>query len=316
MKDKVLVTGASGFVGACLAESMVNEGYSVAVVTRDINKAWRLEKIKKDVKVYNTNLCDKNSVEKMMLDFKPQRIFHLATYGGYYFQNDDKEILDNNIFSIYNLISAATKTDFNSFINIGSSSEYGTKSQDMKETDILEPINTYGISKATATMYCKMVALNYKLPISTVRLFSPFGYYEDKSRLVPSVVLSCINNKNPELASGDAVRDFIFIDDVISMILKVSESNNISGKIYNCGTGKQHSVKEMVDTIIGVSNKNLSPNWGRVDGRKSDTQKWQADMSYVEKELNWKPKYGLAESISKVYKWYTDNILLYQGEQI
>lgn len=313
MRERVLITGASGFVGACLTEDMVKEGYDIAVVTRNIDLAWRLNKIKNDVKVYNINLCDENSVNHMILDFKPVKVFNLATYGGYYYQKDDNKILSNNIFSSFNMINAALKINFDSFINIGSSSEYGTKSQPMKETDLLEPVNTYGISKAASTMLCRMTALNTKLPIATVRLFSPFGYYEDKSRLVSSVILSCINNENPKLASGDAVRDFIFIEDVIEMIKKVSITPNICGKIYNCGTGKQVSVREMVETIIKVSNKNLSPNWGKVDDRKSDTDKWQADMSYVKQKLDWKPKYSLTDAILKDYEWFLNNLRLYRG---
>lgn len=313
MTEKVLITGASGFVGACLAENMVKEGYDIAAVTRNIDLAWRLKKIKNHVKVYNINLCDENSVNRMILDFKPVKIFNLATYGGYYFQKDEKEILYNNIISAFNMINASTKINFDSFINIGSSSEYGKKIESMKENDLLEPINTYGISKAASTMLCRMAAINNKLPIATVRLFSPFGYYEDKSRLVSSVILSCINNENPKLATEDAVRDFIFIEDVIEMIKKVSTATNICGKVYNCGTGKQHSVREMAETIIKVSNKNLYPIWGKAEGRKSDTDKWQASMSYVKQKLNWEPKYSLADAIAKDYDWFLNNLRLYRG---
>lgn len=311
MSDKILVTGASGFVGACLAENLVSEGKEVAVVTRNIDKAWRLNKIKKSIKVYDIDLCNEDSVNNMINDFKPNNVFHLATYGGYYFQDDDRQILINNIFSTFNLINSLKNISFDSFINASSSSEYGMKKKDMSEKDILAPINTYGVSKATSTLYCRMMASNLNMPIATVRLFSPFGYYEDKSRLFSSVILSCINNKNPKLASGEAVRDFIFIEDAVEMMKEVSSLTNIRGNIYNCGTGKQHSVKEAAETIVKASGKNLAPEWGILKSRKSDTNKWQADMSLVFKELSWRPKYTLEAGVRKAYKWYEENISLY-----
>lgn len=311
MSDKILVTGASGFVGACLSENLVNEGKEVAVVTRNIDKAWRLRKVKKDVKVYNIDLCNEDSVNNMIDDFKPNKVFHLATYGGYYFQNSDKEILANNIFSTFNMVNALKDKSFDSFINVGSSSEYGKKKDDMSERDILEPINTYGVSKATSALYCRMMASNYDMPIATVRLFSPYGYYEDKSRLFSSVILSCINGDNPKLASGAAVRDFIFIEDAIEMMKEAASLTNIKGKIYNCGTGEQHSVKEAAEAIIKASGKNLVPQWGNVEGRKSDTDKWEADMSLVFKDFKWRPKYTLYDGVKKDYKWYEENLSLY-----
>ncbi|WP_238883211.1 NAD(P)-dependent oxidoreductase [Clostridium sp. YIM B02551] len=312
--NRVLITGASGFVGACLTESLVQEGQEVAIVTRNIDNAWRLRKVINNVKIYNLDLCDEDSVKNMINDYKPDKIFNLATYGGYYFQNDTKKILENNIMGTVNLVNACLKLDFKSFINIGSSSEYGTKIDSMTENDILEPINVYGVSKAAATLYCRMIAENEKLPIASVRLFSPYGYYEDKSRLVSSSILSCIRNENPKLASREAVRDFIFIEDALDMMKKVSESENIYGKIYNCGTGKQHSIGDIVETIINISQKNLIPHWGKVEGRKSDTAKWEADMTLVKKELGWSPKFSLEQGIKKSYEWYKENIGLYTEE--
>lgn len=311
MSKKILITGASGFIGACLSENLLREGYEVIAITRNKDKAWRLKKVINDINIYDIDLKNEFAVKNMIKNEKPEIIFNLATYGGYYFQKNNLEILENNIMGTANLLNACLDYQFESFINIGSSSEYGIKKEAMKENDVLEPINTYGVSKLAATLYCKMIALNENLPIATVRLFSPYGYYEDKSRLVSSVILSCLNNQNPKLASKNAVRDFIFIEDVIDILKVVSQSKDISGKIYNCGTGSQHLVSEIVEIIIKQSNKELNPNWGEIEPRKSDTLKWEADMSFVKSNLEWKPKYSIVEGIAKTYRWYEENIDLY-----
>lgn len=312
MKEKILITGATGFVGACLTENLVKEGNEVHIIARQTSNMWRLKKVKNELAIHEVDLRDGDKVETLINEVKPENIYHLATYGAYYYQDNIKKTIDSNITGTINLINAAVKQDFNAFINIGSSSEYGTKSDRMKEDMVLEPINTYGVTKAAATLYARMMGSNLKRPISTLRLFSAYGYYEDKTRLVPSAILSCINGENPKLASGDAVRDFIFIEDIIELIKQVSKANNTCGMIYNAGTGKQHSVAEMVNCIVNQISKEILPQWGSIPGRKSDTNKWEANMGLVEKELGWKPKYSLEAGVKKSIDWFKDNINLYK----
>lgn len=307
MKEKILITGATGFVGACLTENLVYEGNEVYVTARSSSNKWRLNEVINDIRICDVDLCDENKVNLLVSTIKPDKIFHLATYGGYSFQQDWEKIVNTNIKGTFNLLNAASRQDIKAFINVGSSSEYGTKSTSMKESDILEPINTYGVTKAASTLYGKMLAVNEHKPIATVRLFSPFGYYDDKNRLIPSVILSCLNHKSPRLASGDAVRDFIFIEDTIELLKLISNSKNIGGKVYNCGSGKQHSVKETVSEILKNFQADLIPEWGSIEGRKSDTPKWESDMSLVMREFNWKPKYSFNEGIKKTVEWFKMN---------
>lgn len=311
--ERVLITGATGFVGACLTENLVSEGYQINVVARKNSYKWRLQKVINQINVIDIDLCDESAVNQMIKKIRPEIIFHLATYGGYFFQQEIDKIVGTNIIGTINLVNACSKIDYKCFINTGSSSEYGIKNDKMKEIDILEPINTYGVTKSTATLYCQMIAKTQKRPIVTARLFSPYGYYEDKSRLVSSTILACLLRKNPQLASGDAVRDFIFIEDVISLLKTISKASNIGGKIYNIGSGEQHSVAQMVDMIIKESGAKVSPQWGAMPGRKSDTFKWEADMSLVKKELNWEPRFSLQVGIRKTIAWFEKNIGLYEG---
>ena len=109
-------------------------------------------------------------------------------------------------------------------VNTGSSSEYGIKNSAMKESSLLEPVTEYGVSKAAATLFCQSYAVTENLPIVTLRLFSPYGRYEQKSRLVPSVILAALQKINPKISSRQFVRDFIFIDDVLDAYEAVTQS--------------------------------------------------------------------------------------------
>lgn len=312
MKE-VLITGAAGFVGASLVEDLVRENYNVSVIVRKSSNLWRLNKVLDKIKVYYCNINNKAELTKVAEEVNPDYIFHLATYGAYYFQTDNRLIIETNVIGTMNLIEAFSNANYKAFVNIGSSSEYGTKSESMKENDILEPVNTYGVAKAAITLYCNMIHKTQNKPIGTVRLFSVYGKYEDKTRLVPSVILASLKDESPKLANGSAARDFIYIEDVIDFLKLIAFKEKIAGKVYNLGSGKQHFVKEMVDTIIEESNAKLEPMWGSLEGRQSDTTKWEADMTLVKEEFNWFPKYDLKQGVKETIEWFKNNMDLYDS---
>jgi len=310
--SKVLITGSTGFIGANLVRRFLKIGAEVYVFTRITSNKWRIKDILKEVNEYCVDLLDYEKLESIILDIEPDIIFHTAIYGGYPFQKDIKMIIESNFIGTVNLVNACKKVDFELFINTGSSSEYGIKSKPMSEDDILEPINDYAVSKAAATLYCQAVARREKIPVVTLRLFSPYGYYEEPTRLIPSVVISCLKEKNPEVTSPNSVRDFIFIEDVIDAYMKVIETSGIGGKIFNIGYGEQHSVGEMVNTVVELTGNNVRPEWGSVPKRANEPNVWQADITKAQDILKWQPKHSLEEGLAKTVKWFMENMTLYK----
>jgi nucleoside-diphosphate-sugar epimerase len=130
-----------------------------------------------------------------MRKIRPNIIFHSAAYGTSAVQNNTQKIFETNVTGTINLIQSCMDFSFDLFVNTGSSSEYGMKEAPMHESDILEPITDYGVSKAAGTLYGRSVAINRNLPIATLRLFSPFGPYEQGSRLIPSLILAALQKK-------------------------------------------------------------------------------------------------------------------------
>jgi len=189
---KILITGATGFVGANLLRKLIDSKNDIHVIIRSTSNLWRINDIIDKVNAHVCDLTNRESVEKLVLKIKPQIIFHLAVYGGYQFQEESLKIIDTNLIGIINLLNACCKIGFECFINTGSSSEYGLKNKPMSENDLLEPINDYGIAKAAATLYCQAIGRRENLPIFTLRLFSPYGYYEGPTRLIPYLIISCL----------------------------------------------------------------------------------------------------------------------------
>jgi len=311
---KVLITGGAGFIGANFAHKFLDLGYNVNLIERKGVDIWRLESIKDKIKINYVDIRNYDELGQFIRRLKPQIILHFATYGAYQAkQQDTKEIINSNLLGTINLINACEEINFKCFINTGSSSEYGIKDKPMKETDLSEPNNLYGITKAATTMYCQYMARKKDLPIVTIRPFAVYGYFEEKERLIPTVIKSCLKNSALKLSSPNFVRDFIFIEDVVrAYLLAIKNIQKVKGEIFNLGTGKQAVIGEVVKVIKKITKSIIKPEYGKVKIIQLEPKCWLADISKIKELLNWQPRYDLEEGLKKDIDWFKKNISLYK----
>ncbi len=309
---KVIVTGATGFIGANIARRLVEVGADVHILRRQSSNDWRIKDILKKVSVRIVDLLDEEGLKKTVADIKPEIIVHTAVYGSYPFQKDTQRIFNTNIIGTFNLLNASKAVGFELFINTGSSSEYGVKKRAMKEDDGLDPATLYGASKACVTLCCQSFAKTEKLPIATLRLFSPYGYYEEPTRLIPSVILSCLKKETVRVSSPHNVRDFIFIEDVSDLYLKMIENKGkATGEIFNAGFGRQHRVGEVVSEIVKLTGSKVGVEWGSVANPRLEPQRWEANILKSQKFLGWSPHHNLAEGLARTVDWFKKNMKLF-----
>ena len=315
LKNKtILVTGATGFVGSNLARYLVQTGCDVHIITRNESNKWRIQDILSLIKEHSCDLRDFNQVNRLVTDIKPNIIYHLATYGSYpSFQQDLDTMVETNIKGTINLITALSKTKYEVLVNSGTSSEYGLKTKPMVETTPLEPTNHYGASKASMSLFAQVFARSFGQPIVTLRPFSVYGYYEEPTRLIPTVITSCLRGKNLNLTEGEQTRDFIFIDDVIDAYLKASTSTRAHGEIINIGSSTQHTVKEVVLKILELCGNPVVAHWGMLPYRSGETSSWVADNSKAKQLLGWEPQNDLTQGLVKTIDWFKKNMHLYEA---
>ena len=221
-------------------------------------------------------------------------------------------IFDTNIYGTTNLLEVCCNLGFKYFINTGSSSEYGIKNNQMKETDSLEPINFYGASKTTSTFVSKIYSLKYKLPIVTIRPFSPYGYYEEKIRFLPTLIINVLLNKEIKFSNSNYVRDFIFVEDLINAYLYFIKGNKFYGDIFNIGSGNQTKLGEIVNKMEKIIEKKILVKWLSTESNQFEPSKWQADIRKAKKNLSWKPKTSLDDGLKKSLEWFKNNLDLYR----
>lgn len=312
--EKVLITGGAGFVGSNLVRRILDDGADVNLIMRSTSNKWRIKDILSEINEHSVDLMDYDNLVSIVSEIKPSIIFHLATYGGSPFQKDTQNIIRSNFVGTMNLVNACKKVGFESFINTSSSSEYGNKKFPMSELDLLEPINDYGVSKAASTLYCHSIAKNEDLPIITLRLFSPYGSYEDSRRLIPHVILSILRNKSPNLTSPEFVRDFIFIEDVLDAFINVAQRSDLKDEVFNIGSGIQNTVGNVVNNILEIMGHKIEPKWGSTPEWSNEPVIWQADISRAKDILKWSPKHDLKGGMLKTINWFEKHIELYNGD--
>lgn len=302
---KILLTGSTGFVGSNLAKRLIDEGYEVHCIIRNKSNLKALEDFKRNIIFHKCNLLDKALLNKIIPKIKPQIIIHCANvniYGG--IEADPKTTMDINFLGTVNLIAALEMTNYELFINTGSSSEYGRASRPMKESDICFPESVYGISKLAATLYCRAYSINNKKPIVTLRLFSPFGPNDHPARLINYLITNATNNRSIKIANPKGLRDFIYIDDVIEAYLScINNNKKIAGEIINIGIGKQTSVEDMTKFVLSYTKSKSKILYG---GPKHNYESsvWIADIKKAKKIIRWEPKISVKEGIKKLIETY------------
>jgi len=301
---RVILTGATGFVGANLARRLLHDGHEVHALVRKGYTVWRIEDLQPSLQLHEADISDASEVARVIQAVRPEWVFHLAAYGGSSWQKDERQMVESNLVSTIHLVNACAKTGVEVLVNTGTSSEYGYKDHAPKEDDWLEPNSGYALTKASATMYCRLRAQQDKLNIPTLRLYSAFGPYENPLRLIPTLVLSGMGGRLPPLVNPDIARDYIFMDDVVDAYLKVAaHTGSEPGAIYNIGTARQTTLREAVNIVTRVMKLTVDPRWGSMPDRDWDTSVWVSANQKAVTKLGWKPRFSFEEGFRQTVAW-------------
>lgn len=312
-----LITGGSGFVGSNLIRTLIKKkNNELTLLTRNDSDLWRINDLLSKINVVKTDLSNYKVLQDKISRINPDFVYHLGAYGGYPFQTIKQKIFQVNIINSVNLFQSLSKCDnLKLIINFGSSSEYGNKSVPMKEDDECNPNTPYGISKLTQTKIAQFYNKNEKLPITTLRLFSIFGPFEEPGRLIYDIMNAIIKEKPIELSSPFPRRDYVFVNDLIDAIEIITKSKNTKGEIFNIGSGKMHSVEDVVNTILKITKSENKILWNVKQKRVFDDKiPWSSNTEKMKKELKWEPRHTFTEGLQLTYEWFLNNQKIWDKE--
>ncbi len=306
---RVLITGASGFVGANLARRLLRDGHETHVFLRPEHRSWRLEEIASQLHAHPVDLTNRDEVRQAVRLIRPDWVFHLAAHGAYSTQTGFARMVDVNLMGCVSLLDACVETGVEAFIYTGSSSEYGYKDHPPREDEMLEPNSHYAITKAAATHYCQLVARNTGVKAVTARLYSIYGPYEDPARLIPTLIAHGCRGTLPPLVSPATARDFVYVDDAVdALVCLAQKSARLPGDVYNICTGVQTSLASVVETarkLLGIA---VEPVWSSMERRSWDTDIWVGSPAAMENELGWRSKIDFATGLQRTIDWFRSHI--------
>ena len=302
-RKRVLITGAGGFVGAALARRLIADGHEVHVFLKGTSPRWRIADVTADLRTHDADLRDEDRVRQLVGEVKPEVIYHLATHGAYPFQTDPDGIIQTNILGTWNLLKAASRVDYEVFVNTGSSSEYGFKEYAMRESDLLEPNSYYSVAKCAQTLLCQHVAKTDNRPITTFRLFSVYGPLEEPSRLVPTLIRRCLDGQDLTLVDPEIARDFVYVDDVVDAYLRFEKLGGLRGEIVNVGTGVRGTIRQVVDLVLKHTGAQVQCHWGAMPARIWDTVTWVGDCTKSNRLLGWSATTSLSDGLEQTVQW-------------
>ncbi|HUY87914.1 MAG TPA: NAD-dependent epimerase/dehydratase family protein [Pirellulales bacterium] len=302
-RERNLVTGATGFVGACLTRALIDAGHDVHVTLRAASSPWRLAGLEGRYVAHQADLRDLAAVRRAVEAARPQVVYHLAAHGALYHERDRAAILASNLLGTCNLLEALDDCDDCTLVQTGSSSEYGHKAHPMREDDRLEPRTDYAVSKAAATLLCQAAAYEGR-SVATVRIFSAYGPWEDPSRLVPYVMACCLRGERPRVTSGEQPRDFIYVDDCIELLQLAAHAPAARGQILHAASGRRQTVREMVETIVETcSGGRLSAEYGGEPLRPDEPTTWVGSIERTNELTGWRPRYDLPSGVERTWAW-------------
>jgi nucleoside-diphosphate-sugar epimerase len=318
MKDlrnrRVLVTGATGFVGANLVRRLVAEGSRVHALRRGASNLWRLSEIQDQITLHKGDLNDFATVQEVVVQARPEIIYHLAAAPRHPESALDRlEMLRTCTQGTANLVESLAHLDFHRFVLAGSSLVYGPRNQPMKESDRLEPRTFRGTAKAAQALICQEFALRENRPLVVLQFFSVYGYWESPSRLIPTVILRALRDHTIELTGPGIRRDFIFVEDVVEACLAATGPELPPGEVINVGTGQQWSNQDVVDCVESLAGKTLDVRVGACSRRPADTNFWVADTEKARTLLGWQARFTLREGLRKSWDWFAQYAKNYEA---
>ncbi|MFZ4395458.1 MAG: NAD-dependent epimerase/dehydratase family protein [Kiritimatiellia bacterium] len=308
LQGPIWVVGGSGFIGAKLFFTLLKYRPDVYAVSRQTDRSWRLLQLPSDVmrkQFINLDITHPNAVDEAIQTLRPRTVFNLAAYGAYERQNNGYRIHQVNYIGTYNLIKSLFEHGCEAFVQAGSSSEYGINCQGPSENDELRPNSDYAVSKGATSLLLKYFGQVKSFPCAQLRLYSIYGPWEERDRLIPRLIASGLNGTYPPLADQRISRDFVYIDDCLCALVRAALTicKKEPGLSLNIATGVKTSLGDVATAAKKLFDLKLDPAFGSMANRRWDLSDWYGDPSLARAKMGWEARVTFAEGLQLTAAW-------------
>jgi len=320
---KVLVTGADGFIGSHLVESLIDEGARVTALVyynswESLGLLGDSKKINSECEIVKGDVRDPHFCLEISKD--QEVVFHLAAIIAIpYSYVAPTSFFETNVLGTVNLLEGSKRNSkLEKFVHTSTSETYGTALYSpMDEKHELQAQSPYAASKVGADKAAMSYHMSFGMPIAIARPFNNYGPRQSARAVIPTIITQLLSDKieHIKLGSLDPIRDYTYVNDTTEAFIRVAASDETTGEIFNIGTGDGHSIGEIYKILCEITEieKDVELDKSRVRPEASEVWKLLCDNTKI-KGIGWNPKTDFKKGLEETVKWLKSNIDKYRPE--
>jgi dTDP-glucose 4,6-dehydratase len=312
----VLVTGAGGFIGSTLVETLVHAGAGVRAFVRYNSRGdyGRLDDLAADVlaevDVYAGDLQNPEAVATAVAG--RDVVLHLgALIPIPYSYRHPREYVFANVDGTINILEASRRADVARLVQVSSSEVYGTAQvAPIPESHPLSPQSPYAATKVAADQLALSYHHSFGTPVVVARPFNTFGPRQSARAVIPTIITQALTRERIELGTLTPTRDFTFVVDTAAAIAACAEVDGIDGETFNFGSGEEHAIGDVVQAILARTGRDL-PVVSTDERRRppgSEVERLLADASKARSALGWRPAVAFETGLDRTVEWITRSL--------
>ncbi len=296
---RVLVTGASGFIGSHVTRALIGAGHEVLALVVPGDELRRLQDVLPRVEVLRGTLQDMPDIQNKLRAWKPNACIHLAWYaelGKYLIALENLVSLQGSL----SLLQALSENGCEHFIGAGTCAEYEMKAEMLMETDKTKPETLYAASKSSFQMIGEQLSNRAGMRFTWGRIFYLYGLQEDPRRLVPAAILKLQKGEVFSASPGEQIRDYLHVADVANAFLALMEKK--AEGIFNVCSAQPVSIKSLLDTIGNLTGRPELLLYGALPYRDWEPM-FICGKNDRLRSTGWSPQISLQTGLQKTISW-------------
>jgi len=310
----VIVTGASGFLGANLVRSLCRSDVAVTAVVRKNSDLWRLADLKALLSIAVVDLANTEELIQLCRDVQPKTIFHMAGDTGCRRFDGDWTLvhraMNANVLAPVNLVQAAQMSGapVRQLIRAGGLEEYGSGAQQANEDQREAPTSPYSASQTSTTHWFQMLQPHVDFSLVTLRPALVYGPAQNHDFLIPALINALLKGERFATTGGTQKRDLLYVDDFTEALLRAACGRDLRGAVLNISSDKSYRMHDVALQIAKLLEKEHLLDIGAAPRRPMDLPEVSGEIRRAATMLDWTPQTSLAKGIAKTVKWYREKM--------
>jgi UDP-glucose 4-epimerase len=309
--SRVLVTGATGFIGSHLTRRLVELGAEVHALTSTVSSVYpvRLVDVRNRITLHGGNLNDAGAMAALVEHARPRLVFHLGAYThvGKSWERVD-ECIQTNVHGTVALLQALARTDYERFVYTSTSEVYGDVPVPFREDAVVDPLSPYSVSKYAGERFCRMLHRGRSWPIVVVRPFNAYGPAQSPDRIIPEIVVKALRRERLAMTQGRQTREFNYVGDLVEGFLLAATVPGIEGDVFNLGGGDEVSMRDLARIILDLMGNPIEAELGALPDRPTEIWSMRSDATKARERLGLPAFRSLAEGLRPTIDWYRQEL--------